>query len=204
MLLSLYEENPDRRKIRQIVDVLERGGVVIYPNDTVYALGCDINNTKAIEKICRIRGIDPKKASLSFVCKNIAQLGEYTAQMDRSLFKLLKRNTPGPFTFILNANNSVPKAFKNKKRTLGARIPANNIAQAIIEELGRPILSMSLKSDDEILTYFTDPIDIEEDFGRQVDIVIDGGIGQSVPSAIIDCTSDDTLVIREGKEPLKF
>ncbi len=204
MLLSLYEENPDRRKIRQIVDVLERGGVVIYPNDTVYALGCDINNTKAIEKICKIRGIDPKKASLSFVCKNIAQLGEYTAQMDRSLFKLLKRNTPGPFTFILNANNSVPKAFKNKKRTLGARIPANNIAQAIIEELGRPILSMSLKSDDEILTYFTDPIDIEEDFGRQVDIVIDGGIGQSVPSAIIDCTSDDTLVIREGKEPLKF
>lgn len=204
MILSLHEENPEQRKIQKIVEVLEKGGVVIYPSDTVYALGCDINNAKAIEKICKLRNIDPKKASLSFVCQNIAQLGAFTTQMDRSLFKLLKRNTPGPFTFILNANNNVPKLFKNKKRTIGARIPANNIAQAIIEALGRPILSMSLKSDDEILEYFTDPIDIEADFGKQVDLVIDGGIGESIPSTIVDCTSDEIIVIREGKQPLNL
>ena len=202
MLLSVHPENPEGRKINQIVDVLKKGGVVIYPNDTVYALGCDIQNEKAIEKICRLRNIDPKKASLSFVCENIGQIGAFTTQMDKSLFKLLKRNTPGPFTFILNANNSVPKLFKNKKRTIGARIPANNITQAIIEALGRPILSMSLKSDDEILEYFTDPIDIEEDFGKQVDLVIDGGIGASVPSTIIDCTSDEIFIVREGKGTL--
>lgn len=202
MIISLHEENPELRKVAQIVAVLEKGGVVIYPNDTVYALGCDIQNAKAIEKICKLRGVDPKKAALSFVCKDLGQLGQYTAQMDKSLFKLLKRNTPGPFTFILNTNNRVPKAFKNKKRSLGARIPANNITQAIIEALGRPMLSMSLKSDDEIIEYFTDPIDIETDFGNQVNLVIDGGIGLTTPSAIIDCTGDEIVVIREGKESL--
>ena len=203
MLLSIHPENPEFRKIKKTVEILKKGGVIIYPSDTVYALGCDIQNSKAVDKICKLRDVNPKKAALSFVCQDIGQLGEYTSQMDRPLFKLIKRNTPGPFTFILNASNQVPKFFKNKKRTIGARIPNNKITQMIIQELGRPILSMALKADDEIMAYFTDPWDIEKDFGKRVDLVIDGGIGKTTPSTIVDCTKDEIEIIRAGEFFLK-
>lgn len=202
MLLRINQDNPASRKIQQVVEVLESGGVIIYPTDTVYGLGCDIFNQKAVERICQLRGLKPEKAMLSFICNDISQISEYTTPISNDVFKLMKRNLPGPFTFILPSNNQVPKLFKNRKRTIGVRIPDNRIIQALVEELGRPILTTSLKSDDEILEYFTDPIDIYEDFKKKVEIVIDGGVGGNRPSAIIDCTQDLPEVIREGTRTL--
>jgi tRNA threonylcarbamoyl adenosine modification protein (Sua5/YciO/YrdC/YwlC family) len=198
MLFRINSENPEGRKIRQVVESLEQGGVIIYPTDTVYGLGCDIFNQKAVEKICRLRGLDPKKAMLSMVCKDISQVSEYASQIDNNVFKLMKRHLPGPFTFVLKAGNGVPKLFKNRKRTIGVRVPDNQIVLDIVEGLGRPILTTSLKSDDEILEYFTDPIDIYDDFKKLVDIVIDGGIGGNVPSTVIDCTDDAPALLRAG------
>lgn len=198
MLLKIHPENPEGRKIRQVVESLKEGGVIIYPTDTVYGLGCDIFDQKAVEKICRLRDLDPKKAMLSMVCKDISQIAEYAAHIDNPVFKLLKRHLPGPFTFVLKAGSGVPKLFKNRKQTIGVRVPDNQILLDIVEALGRPILTTSLKSDDEILEYFTDPIDIYEDFGKLVDIVIDGGIGGNVPSTVIDCTDEEPALLREG------
>lgn len=198
MLLKINPDNPEGRKIKQVVESLQEGGIIIYPTDTVYGLGCDIFNPKAVEKICRLRGLKPEKAMLSFICEDISQIADYAYQIDNEVFKVLKKNLPGPFTFVLRANNTVPKLFKNRKRTIGVRIPENNIAKNIVKELGRPILSISLKSDDEILEYFTDPIDIFDDFKKLVDIVIDGGIGNNNPSTVVDCTGDDLEVIRQG------
>lgn len=198
MLLKINPDNPEGRKIKQVVESLQDGGIIIYPTDTVYGLGCDIFNPKAVEKICRLRGLKPEKAMLSFICEDISQIADYAYQIDNEVFKVLKKNLPGPFTFVLRANNTVPKLFKNRKRTIGVRIPENNIARNIVKELGRPILSISLKSDDEILEYFTDPIDIFDDFKKLVDIVIDGGIGNNNPSTVVDCTGDDLEVIRQG------
>ncbi len=198
MLLAIHPDNPSQRKIGQVIDILERGGVVIYPTDTVYGIGCDITNRKAVERVCQIRGLDPKKAQLSFICKDISQVANYSTQIDNEIFRLMKQVLPGPFTFILNANNQVPKVLKNRRSTFGVRVPANNIVQAVVQELGRPILTASLKSDDEILEYFTDPRDIHEDFKRLVDVVIDGGIGGNVPSTVIDCTSGEAVLLREG------
>lgn len=198
MLLKINHDNPEGRKIKQVVESLQEGGIIIYPTDTVYGLGCDIFNPKAVEKICRLRGLKPEKAMLSFICEDISQIADYAYQIDNEVFKVLKKNLPGPFTFVLRANNTVPKLFKNRKRTIGVRIPENNIARNIVQELGRPILSISLKSDDEILEYFTDPIDIFDDFKKLVDIVIDGGIGNNNPSTVVDCTGDDLEVIRQG------
>lgn len=198
MLLRINPDNPEGRKIKQVAETLSKGGVIIYPTDTVYGLGCDIFNPKAVERICRLRGLKPEKAMLSFICKDISQIAEYAFQIDNDVFKALKRNLPGPFTFVLKSNNQVPKLFKNRKRSIGVRIPDNNIAQGIVQELGRPILSLSLKSDDEILEYFTDPIDIYDDFKKLVDIVIDGGVGANVPSTVVDCMSDDMFIIRQG------
>lgn len=198
MLLRINPDNPEGRKIKQVAETLSEGGVIIYPTDTVYGLGCDIFNPKAVERICRLRGLKPEKAMLSFICKDISQIAEYAFQIDNDVFKALKRNLPGPFTFVLKSNNQVPKLFKNRKRSIGVRIPDNNIAQGIVQELGRPILSLSLKSDDEILEYFTDPIDIYDDFKKLVDIVIDGGVGANVPSTVVDCMSDDMFIIRQG------
>lgn len=198
MLLKINPDNPEGRKIKQVVESLQEGGIIIYPTDTVYGLGCDIFNPKAVEKICRLRGLKPEKAMLSFICEDISQIADYAYQIDNEVFKVLKKNLPGPFTFVLRANNTVPKLFKNRKRTIGVRIPENNIARSIVQELGRPILSISLKSDDEILEYFTDPIDIFDDFKKLVDIVIDGGIGNNNPSTVVDCTGDDLEVIRQG------
>jgi len=198
MLLKINPDNPEGRKIKQVVESLQEGGIIIYPTDTVYGLGCDIFNPKAVEKICRLRGLKPEKAMLSFICEDISQIADYAYQIDNEVFKVLKKNLPGPFTFVLRANNTVPKLFKNRKRTIGVRIPENKIARSIVQELGRPILSISLKSDDEILEYFTDPIDIFDDFKKLVDIVIDGGIGNNNPSTVVDCTGDDLEVIRQG------
>ena len=197
-MLSIHPNNPEGRKIQQVVDTLKQGGVIIYPTDTVYGLGCDITKTKAVEKICRIRGLDPRKANMTFICGSISQLAEYTTPIDNQIFKLLKRNLPGPFTFILKAGAKVPKVLKNRRKTIGVRIPDNMIALAILENLGHPILSISLKSDDEVLEYFTDPIDIEADLGKQVDLVIDGGVGGNQPSTVVDCTEREAVIIREG------
>lgn len=203
MLLTIHPENPDSRKIQQVVKILEKGGIIIYPTDTVYGIGCDIFNQKAVDKICKLRNLDPVKARLTFICKDISQVAEYAQQIDNETFKLIKRNTPGPFTFVLNSNNDVPKMFKNRKRTIGIRIPDNNIVLELVQALGRPILTTSLKNDDEILEYFTDPIDIFEDFENQVNIVIDGGIGGNVPSTVVDCTSGGFDILREGAGELK-
>jgi tRNA threonylcarbamoyl adenosine modification protein (Sua5/YciO/YrdC/YwlC family) len=204
MYLKIHPENPESRKIDQIVKILEAGGVIIYPTDTIYGLGCDIENQKAVDKICKLRGLDPKKANLAMICKDISQVAEYTQQIDNPIFRLLKKNLPGAFTFILAASGSVPKMFKNRKKTIGIRIPNHNISLAIVEALGRPILTTSLKSDDEILEYFTDPEDIYEDFKNRVDCVIDSGPGGNVPSTVVDCTQGEAIVLREGAGELDY
>lgn len=202
MLLHVNSDNPEGRKIQKIVETLDNGGIIIYPTDTVYGIGCDIFNQKAVEKVCRIRKLDPVKAMLSFICKDISQISEFAAPIDNPVFKLMKRNLPGPFTFVLKSNNKVPKLFKNKKRTIGVRVPDHAIPLSIVEQLGRPLLTTSLKSDDEIQEYFTDPQDIFEDFKKIVDIVIDAGMGGNQPSTVIDCTGTIPDVIRVGaKEP---
>lgn len=204
MLLKINPDNPEGRKISQAVDTLRDGGVIIYPTDTVYGLGCDIFNTKAVDRICKLRGLDPVKARLSFICKDISQVADYAQQIDNTTFRLMKKHLPGAFTFVLNSNNKVPKMFKNRKRTIGIRVPDNNICQALVEQLDRPILTASLKSDDEILEYFTDPIDIYEDFGKLVDLVIDGGIGDNQPSTVVDCTGEEPIVLRAGTGVLEI
>jgi tRNA threonylcarbamoyl adenosine modification protein (Sua5/YciO/YrdC/YwlC family) len=204
MLLRINPDNPEGRKIAQVAEILDRGGIMIYPTDTVYGIGCDIFNKKAVDRICKLRGLDPVKARLSFICNDLAQVAEFTQQIDNQVFRLMKKNLPGPFTFVLNSNNQVPKLFKNRKRTVGVRIPDNNICSSIVEALGRPILTTSLKSDDEILEYFTDPIDIYEDFKKLVDVVIDGGIGNNQPSTVVDCTDIEPAVLREGAGKLEF
>jgi tRNA threonylcarbamoyl adenosine modification protein (Sua5/YciO/YrdC/YwlC family) len=198
MLLKINPDNPEGRKIRQVIDTLEAGGIIIYPTDTVYGIGCDIFNHKAVERICQLRGLKPEKAMLSFMCADISQVSEFSKPINNEIFRIMKRNLPGPFTFILNSNNKVPKLFKNRKRTIGVRIPDNNIVSEIVSTLGRPILTTSLKTDDEIMEYLTDPIDIYDDYKKRVDIVIDGGVGGHEPSTVIDCTGNLPEVIREG------
>lgn len=198
MLLRINPSNIEWRKIRQIADILRDGGIIIYPTDTIYGLGCDINNHKAVEKICRLRNLDYKTANLSFICKDIGQISQYTKTIDNPTFKALKRNLPGAFTFILPSNNEVPKLFKNKKRTVGVRVPDHAVPLAIVEELGRPILTTSLRSDDEILEYFTDPQQIYEDFKDKVDVFIDSGYGSNMPSTVVNLTGDEPEIIREG------
>ncbi len=198
MLLNINSENPEGRKIATAVEKLKSGGVIIYPTDTIYGLGCDIFNKKAVEKICQLRKIKPEKANLSFICNDLSHLSEYAAQIDNSIFKLLKKTLPGPYTFILKSSNLVPKLFKNNKKTIGIRIPDNNIARALVEGLGRPILSISLKNDGQEDDYLVDPIDIYDSYKKLVDLVIDGGIGSYNPSTVVDCTSGEPDVIREG------
>ena len=198
MLLKINPENPEGRKIKQAVDILKNGGIIVYPTDTVYGLACDINNTQAIDRLCKLRGLDPTKAMLTIICKDISETSQYTQQLDTPTFKFLKKNAPGPFTFILPANNRVPKMFRNRKRTIGVRIPDHSIPLAIVEALGRPLVTTSLKSDDEILEYLTDPADIYEEYRKLVDLVIDGGVCGNTPSTVIDCTEDNPAIIREG------
>lgn len=203
MLLEINSKNPDSRKITKVARVLDEGGVVIYPTDSVYGLGCDIYNQKAVARICQIRGIDPAKANLTFICKDIQQLSKFVYQIDNQLFRLLKDNVPGAFTFIFKANKEVPRHFKNRRKTIGVRVPNSPIALAILEALGRPILSISLKIDDEEEEFIIEPSLIHDDFQKRVDIVIDGGMGNDEPSTVVDCTTDDFEIIREGKGVLK-
>ena len=196
MLLEIQPNNPNPRHIATVVDCLKSGGIIAYPTDTIYGLGCDIFQPKAIEKIAQIKGVDPAKAQLSFVCADLSDLSKYAKSISTPLYRLLKNYLPGPFTFILPASKQVPKLLQNKKNTIGLRIPDNNIASAIVAALEHPILSASLPG--EMVEDYTDPYVIHENFENLVDIVIDGGIGGMIPSTIIDCTTDDYTVIREG------
>ena len=196
MLLEIHPNNPNPRHIATVVDCLKSGGIIAYPTDTIYGLGCDIFHPKAIEKIAQIKGVDPSKAQLSFVCADLSDLSKYAKSISTPLYRLLKNYLPGPFTFILPASKQVPKLLQNKKNTIGLRIPDNNIASAIVAALEHPILSASLPG--EMVEDYTDPYVIHENFENLVDIVIDGGIGGMIPSTIIDCTTDDYTVIREG------
>nr|WP_319999226.1 L-threonylcarbamoyladenylate synthase [uncultured Draconibacterium sp.] len=204
MLLRLYNENPNPRDVRKVVEVLRGGGVIVYPTDTVYGIGCDITNQKAVEKVARFKGIQVEKNNFSFICSDFSHLSDYTKPISSHIFKLIRKNLPGPFTFILNANNNVPRYFKGKKKTVGIRIPDNNIIREIVSELGNPILSSSVHDDDEILEYTTDPELIHEKFAELADMVIDGGFGELVPSTIVDCTSDEPILVRHGKGELEF
>ncbi len=204
MLIRLYNENPNPREIRKIVDVLRDGGIIIYPTDTVYGLGCDITNPRAVEKVARFKGVNIEKTNFSFICSDFSHLSDYTRPIPNPVFKLIKKNLPGPFTFILKANNNVPKYFKGKKKTVGIRIPDNNIIRHIIYELGNPILSTSIHDEDEIIEYTTDPELIYEKYQNIADIVVDGGHGELVPSTIVDCTGDEIKITREGKGILEY
>lgn len=196
MLLEIHPNNPNPRHIATVVDCLKSGGIIAYPTDTIYGLGCDIFQPKAIEKIAQIKGVDPAKAQLSFVCADLSDLSKYTKSISTPLYRLLKNYLPGPFTFILPASKQVPKLLQNKKNTIGLRIPNNHIASAIVAALEHPILSASLPG--EMVEDYTDPYVIHQNFENLVDIVIDGGIGGMIPSTIVDCTTDDYTVIREG------
>ena len=198
MLLRIYNENPNPRHIRQVVDMLRTGAIIIYPTDTVYAMGCDIKATKSIEKIARFKGLNPKNPDLSLIFYDMSQLSEYTIIRDNSIFKLLKRNLPGPFTFIVQANNQIPKLFKNKKKTVGIRIPANNIVLELVRELQRPIVTTSIHDQDEILDYTTDPELIHEKFHDLTEVVIDGGFSENEASTVVDCTGEEITIIRQG------
>jgi len=202
MLIKLYEDNPNTRVIQKIANALRDGGLIIYPTDTVYAIGCDIFHARAVEKICKLKKEDPGKANLSFICPDLSQLSEY-AKVDTPTFKLLKRNLPGPFTFILNGSNKLPKLFKQKS-TVGIRIPANNIVQTIVRELGNPLMSTTLHDTDDQVEYTTDPELIDERYGNLVDLVIDGGIGGIIQSTVVDCTQYEVQIIRQGKGVLIF
>ena len=202
MLIKLYEDNPNTRVIQKIANALRDGGLIIYPTDTVYAIGCDIFHTRAVEKICKLKKEDPRKANLSFICPDLSQLSEY-AKVDTPTFKLLKRNLPGPFTFILKGSNNLPRLFKQKS-TVGIRIPANNIVQAIARELGNPLMSTTLHDTDNQVEYTTNPELIDERYGNLVDLVIDGGIGDIVQSTVVDCTQEEVQIIRQGKGVLIF
>lgn len=199
--IKLYEENPNPRQVEKIGNVLRKGGLIIYPTDTVYGLGCDITNSKALQRIARIKGIKLEKANWSFVCADLSNLSDYVRQIDSATFKILKRALPGPYTFILPGNNNLPKDFK-KKKTVGIRVPDNNIARALVAELGNPIVSTSIHDEDDILEYTTDPELIFEKWQNLVDVVIDGGYGDNVASTVIDVSTGVPEVVREGKGEL--
>ncbi|MDB4264493.1 L-threonylcarbamoyladenylate synthase [bacterium] len=199
--IKIYEENPNPKEIKRVVEVLRKGGLVIYPTDTVYGLGCDITNSKALEKIARIKGIKLAKANWSFICTDLSNLSDYVRQIDTATFKILKRALPGPYTFILPGNNNLPKEFK-KKKTVGIRVPDNSIVKALVEGLGNPIVSTSIRDDDDVLEYTTDPELIFDKWKNLVDVVIDGGYGGNIGSTIIDVSSGQAEVIREGKGSL--
>ncbi|MGB0917128.1 MAG: L-threonylcarbamoyladenylate synthase [Flavobacteriales bacterium] len=199
MLVRIYEENPNPKAIREVVDCLKKGGVIIYPTDTVYGIGCDINNRKAVERICKIRNIKPEKAQFSFICSDLSHISEFCTQIDNSTFKLMKRLLPGAYTFILNATNKVPKLFQSKKRTVGIRIPNHSIPLEIVKELGNPIMTASVTDANDMIEYTTDPSLIYERFENQVDMVIDCGYGGFEGSTVLNCADGDVEVIREGK-----
>lgn len=197
MLVKIYPENPNQKEIDKVVKILKDGGLVVYPTDTVYAIGCDALNVRAVEEICRMKNINPTKSNLSIICHDLSNISEY-AKVDNNTFKLMKKNLPGPFTFILNTTSTLPKIYKNKK-TVGIRIPDNNIIRDLVRNLGNPILTTSIKDDDEIVEYTTDPELIYEKYGDQFQVIIDGGYGGIEASTIVDCTKEQPEIIRQGK-----
>ncbi len=198
LFIKIYEDNPNPKEVERAVDILQKGGLIIYPTDTVYSLGCDITNSKALEKIAWIKGIKLAKANWSFVCSDLSNLSDYVRQIDTVTFKILKRALPGPYTFVLPGNNNLPKDFK-KKKTVGIRVPDNAIAKALVDGLGNPIVSTSIYDEDEVLEYTTDPELIFEKWQNQVDLVIDGGYGGNVASTVIDLSQGEPVLLREGK-----
>ncbi|MBC7450290.1 MAG: threonylcarbamoyl-AMP synthase [Cytophagales bacterium] len=202
LLLKIHPDNPPLAKILSAVDIIRKGGIVIYPTDTVYAIGCDIHNQKAVERVCRLKNIQTGKMNLSFICKDLSHISEYTKALPTSVFKVMKQVLPGPYTFILHASNKVPDILHTKKKTIGIRVPDNNIVQFLLTELGNPILSTSIKNDDAILEYTTDPEEIYDRYKNLVDVIIDGGYGGNEASTILDCTGNEIEVIREGKGSL--
>ncbi len=197
-LIDINPHNPQPRKIQEVVEVLRKGGVIIYPTDTVYGLGCDIRNKAAIEKIIRIKQLNPKRINLSFICYDLSHISDYTKSLPNHVFKVMKKALPGPFTFILPAGNNVPKMLDTNKKTVGIRVPDHAIPRLLVKELGNPIISTSVKDDDEIVEYATDPEMIYDKYKSLVDIVINGGPGNNVPSTVVDCVDGDFTVIREG------
>ncbi|MGY5847505.1 L-threonylcarbamoyladenylate synthase [Salegentibacter sp. HM20] len=202
-LVKIYDENPAPKHINKVVECLKKGGLVIYPTDTVYGLGCDITNTAALERIAQIKGVKLEKANFSFICEDLSNLSDYVKQIDTATFKILKRTLPGPYTFILPGNSNLPSVFK-KKSTVGIRVPDNNICRALVAGLGNPIVSTSIRDEDEVLEYTTDPELIREKWDKLVDIVIDGGYGDNIPSTVIDLTTPEPEVIREGKGSIEI
>ena len=199
MFLKVYPDNPAPRHISLIVEKLREGGIIIYPTDTIYAIGCDMNNSKAIDKLSQVIGKKRKDAHFSLICYDLTSISEYTVPFEKKVFKAMKNNLPGPYTFILQANNNVPKIFDNNKKTIGIRVPDNNIIRQVVKELGNPLVTASLRDEDSITEYFTDPELIYEKFKKKADIVIDGGYGDNNPSTIIDATEGELKIIREGK-----
>jgi tRNA threonylcarbamoyl adenosine modification protein (Sua5/YciO/YrdC/YwlC family) len=197
-LIKIYPENPHPKRIEQVVEVLRNGGIIIYPTDTVYGMGCDITNQKAIEKICLIKGVKPQKHNFSFICYDLSNISDYTRAVGTPVFKIMKKALPGPFTFILNANNNVPKLLNNKKKTVGIRIPDHAIPRTLVKELGQPILTTSIRDEDDVIEYSTDPELIFEKYRDLVDLVIDGGYGHNIASTILDCTGEEIEIIRQG------
>ncbi len=198
MLIVIHPDNPDKRKIDQVISILRKGGVIIYPTDTVYSMACDLMHRRAVERMAQIKRIKIEKANFSLICNDLSGISNYTVQFSNSIYKMMNRALPGPFTFILNANTNVPKLFKSKKKTIGIRVPDNNIARVLVEELGNPLISTSVHDEDEILEYITDPDLIHDKYKNIVDAVIDGGYGKNEASTIVDCTGDEPEIIREG------
>lgn len=197
-LIKIFEKNPNETEIEKVVEVLKKGGIIIYPTDTVYGLGCDITNTKALEKVAKIKGVKLNKANFSFICYDLSNLSDYVRQIDTPSYKILKRALPGPYTFVLPGNNNLPKAFKNK-RTVGIRVPDNKIIRELVKQLGNPIVSTSIYDEDDLIEYTTDPELIYEKWGNIVDIVIDGGFGNNVPSTIVELSDGEITILCEGK-----
>ncbi len=201
--IKIYEENPNEREIEKIVTILKKGGLIIFPTDTVYGLGCDITNTKAMEKVARLKGIKLNKANFSFICHDLSNLSDYVKQIDTPTYKILKKALPGPYTFVLPASNSLPKAFKHRK-TVGIRVPDNAIIRTLVAALGNPIVSTSIRDEDDVIEYTTDPELINEKWGDIVDVIIDGGYGGNQASTIIDLSQDEIEILREGKGDTDF
>lgn len=198
MLIYIPPDNPNSKNLKRVLECLRDGGIIIYPTDTVYGMGCDIKRPEAVDRICTIKKINPKRANFSFICYDLSHISDYTRHIDTPVYKLMKKALPGPFTFILNANNEVPKLFKSKKKTVGIRVPDNNICREIVKELGNPIMSTSVRDEDEIIEYTTDPEHIYENYKNLVDIIIHGGYGKNEPSTVVDCSGSEVILVRQG------
>lgn len=197
MFIKLFEDGPNTKDVLKIVEILEKGGVIIYPTDTVYAIGCDIYNVKAVQRVAWLKGVKPEKANFSMICRDLSNISEY-AKVGNEIFKVMKRTLPGPFTFILNATNKLPNVLMNRRKTIGIRVPDNRIVMALVEELGHPLLTTSVRDEDDVVEYMTDPELIYEKYRNQVDMVIDGGYGRNVASTVVDCTGGEIEIVRQG------